>query len=100
MRRGARANGPNTIIIGAAVLLATMTAVLISFQATSRLPFVPVYTLQLRVPNAAQITKNADVTIAGTRVGQVRSVTAVHGPTGPEADLELAINKRYAPLPI
>jgi virulence factor Mce-like protein len=98
--RGRRSRGPRTVIVGAAVLLIAVVAVVISVQATSRLPFVPVYTLHLRAPNAAQVTKNDDVTIAGTRVGQVRAVTAVRGPAGPEADLELAIDKRYSPVPV
>jgi ABC-type transporter Mla subunit MlaD len=100
MRRGRRSRRPNTIVVGAAVLLGTAAAVVISVQATGRLPFVPVYTLHLRVPNADQVTKNDNVTIAGSRVGQVQSVSAVRGPNGPEADLQLAIEKHDSPLPV
>ena len=112
-RTPTRRSGPNTVIVGAAVLLATIVAVVVAIQATTRLPFQSLYSLRLLAPNAAQVTKNAAVTIAGTRVGEVTSVSAVRGPGGPGraggaggaggtpfAELLLAIDRRYAPLPV
>ena len=59
----------NPVLIGAATVLVIIVAVFLAYNANSGLPFVPTYSLNAQVPNAAQLVVGNDVRIGGTRVG-------------------------------
>lgn len=91
----------NPLLLGAVGILVLCTAIVIAVTATRGLPFVPTYNLTVQVPNAAQVARGGDVTISGTRVGQVSSVTAVPHPGGrPTAKIGLALQTDQGPLPV
>jgi virulence factor Mce-like protein len=88
------------LLIGAIGILIVVTGVYLSYSASGGLPFVPHYKVYVELPNSDQVIKGADVTIAGNRVGQVRAVRAApRAGRPPIAVLELAIDKRYQPIP-
>jgi virulence factor Mce-like protein len=86
---------------GTIALALILTAVVISYSAENGLPFVPTYDIQVDVPDAAQLTKNSDVRIDGSRVGQVLAITAMPPTHGhpPFARLSLALDASLARLP-
>src|SRR5436305_10233899 len=94
----------NPILTGAITILVVAVAVYLSYIAENGLPFVPTYNVKVDVPNADELTKNADVRIGGARVGQV--LTIKHEPAGadpgyrhPFARLGLSLQKSLEPLP-
>lgn len=91
----------NPVLVGAVTLLIVLVAVFLSYNANSGLPFVPTYTLEARLPNAANLVPGNEVRIGGARVGVVTDVTAVRGENGrAEAQIELKLEDAADPLPI
>jgi phospholipid/cholesterol/gamma-HCH transport system substrate-binding protein len=91
----------NPVLIGSLTVLVTIVAVVLAFQANSGLPFVPRYTLYVRVANAEELTRGAEVHMGGALVGSVASVTPVRTATGmPIALIDVKLNKNVEPLPI
>ena len=101
IRRRSRSPLGHPLILGALAVMALVYGSYISFRANSGLPFQPTYHLTLDLPDAAQVFKQADVNMAGERIGSVSSITVVPraGDRPPVAQLKLAIDKRYEPLP-
>jgi virulence factor Mce-like protein len=90
----------NPVLIGAATVLVLIVAVFLAYNANSGLPFVPTYSLNAQVPNAAQLVKGNDVRIGGTRVGAVDNITPRKLPDGRViAVLGLKLDKSVDPLP-
>jgi virulence factor Mce-like protein len=90
----------NPVLIGAATVLVLIVAVFLAYNANSGLPFVPTYSLNAQVPNAAQLVKGNDVRIGGTRVGAVDKITPRKLPDGRViAVLGLKLDKSVDPLP-
>jgi len=95
----------NPILIGTITLLIVIVAVYLSYIAENGLPFLPTYTVNVDVQNAAELVKNADVRVGGARVGQVLTITPERGdPTDkawpkPYARLKLQLQKSLEPLP-
>jgi len=91
----------NPLLIGAVTVLVAIVAVLIAYNANSGLPFVPRYSLHVRVQNASELTKGTEVhTAGGALVGYVDSVEPVRTRSGePIAVLNLGLNKSIEPLP-
>ena len=97
--RGSNIAG-NPVLIGAATVLVIIVAVFLAYNANSGLPFVPTYSVNAEVPNAAQLVKGNDVRIGGTRVGAVSEITPRKLDDGSViAVLGLKLDKAVDPLP-
>jgi ABC-type transporter Mla subunit MlaD len=91
----------NPVLIGALAVLVTIVAVTLAYNATNGLPFVPTYTLHVRAANAEELTHGDVVTMGGSQVGVVTSVTPSRAPAGRvTALLNLNLQKSIQPLPI
>ena len=102
-------------MVGAVTTLIVIVAVFLAYNANNGLPFVPVYSVSVDVPNAARLGENNEVRIGGTRVGVVESIEPVEIENGgtastqggegagdvPElgARLNLKLDKAAEPLP-
>jgi ABC-type transporter Mla subunit MlaD len=89
------------VLIGAVTVLVAIVAVFLAYNANNGLPFVPRYTLHVQVRDAAELTQNAEVHLAGgSLVGHVTSIDPARTASGqPIAVLNLALNKSIQPLP-
>jgi virulence factor Mce-like protein len=87
---------------GLLALALIIAAVAISYSAENGLPFVPTYDIQTDIPDAAQLTKNSDVRIGGSRVGQVLTIDAMPPTRGhpPFARLALSLDGSVGRLPV
>ena len=92
----------NPILIGAVTVLVAIVAVFLAYNADNGLPFVPRYTLHVQVPDATELTANAEVHLAGgSLVGHVTNIRPARSRAGnPIAVLDLALNKSIEPLPV
>jgi ABC-type transporter Mla subunit MlaD len=91
----------NPVLIGAVTVLVVIVAVFLAYNANNGLPFVPTYTLNVRVANASELTHGAEVHMGGALVGFVDSVQPEQAPSGqPIAVLGLKLNKSIGPLPV
>jgi len=91
----------NPILVGALTVLVTIVAVSLAYNATNGLPFVPTYTLHVRIADAEELQHGDDVTIGGSRVGFVSSVVPVRLRDGrPIALLNLDLYRSVQPLPL
>jgi virulence factor Mce-like protein len=92
----------NPVLIGAVTVLVAIVAVFLAYNANNGLPFVPRYSLHVQVTDAAELTQNAEVHLAGgSLVGHVTSITPTRSASGePIAVLNLALNKSIEPLPM
>jgi virulence factor Mce-like protein len=89
------------VLIGALTVLVTIVAVILAFQANSGLPFVPRYTLHVRVANAEELTRGNEVHMGGALVGSVADVQPARMARGqPIAVLDVQLSKSVEPLPI
>ena len=64
-------------MVGAVTTLIVIVAVFLAYNANNGLPFVPVYSVSVDVPNAARLGDNNEVRIGGTRVGVVESIQPI-----------------------
>ena len=64
-------------MVGAVTVLIAIVAVFLAYNANQGLPFVPVYSVSVEVPNAARARDAGEVRIGGTRVGVVESIEPV-----------------------
>lgn len=100
-RRAPRHIAAHPLVLGAITLIVLITGLWVSFGASKGLPFVAKYRLEVEVPNAAQLTTGAEVTIAGNRVGQVNEIRPVMLTNErPAAALDLALDPSTGPLPV
>jgi virulence factor Mce-like protein len=74
--RGAASILTRPAVSGTLIILALAFVVYVSYTAQNGLPLASTYHVSVDVPNAAEMTKNADVRIGGARVGQVLTITA------------------------
>lgn len=89
------------VLIGALTVLVTIVAVVLAFQANSGLPFVPRYTLYVRVANAQELTRGAEVHMGGSLVGSISSISPQRTRSGqPYALLDVQLDKSVQPLPV
>jgi virulence factor Mce-like protein len=90
------------LVIGSILLLIAVVAVVISYNASRGLPFVPTFDISADVPNAAQLVAgSSEVRLGGARVGLVKNVRAMPAKPGgqPFARLDLALNRSLTGLP-
>ncbi len=89
------------MVIGALTVLITIVAVILAFEANSGLPFVPRYTLHVRVADAEELTRGNEVHMGGALVGSVADVQPARAAGGrPIAVLDVQLSKSVEPLPI
>jgi ABC-type transporter Mla subunit MlaD len=99
-RRGASSIAANPVLIGAATALVTIVAMFLAYNANSGLPFVPIYELKAKVPNAANLVVGNEVRIGGSRVGVISDIepeTAENGSV--TALLTMKLQTNIKPLP-
>jgi virulence factor Mce-like protein len=89
------------VLIGALTVLITVVAVILAFQANNGLPFVPHYTLYVKVSNAAELTHGNEVHMGGSLVGSVAAVQPARDAAGqPIAVIDVQLSKNVEPLPV
>lgn len=64
-------------MVGAVTVLIAVVAVFLAYNANKGLPFVPVYSVAIEVPNGARVTDANEVRIGGTRVGVIESIEPI-----------------------
>ncbi len=98
-RTGTLSSSP--VLVGAVTVLATIVAVFLSYNANDGLPFVPTYSLDAEVPNAAGLVRGNEVRLGGTRVGVVSKISSVSNEDGSAAaKLTLELEPALEPLPV
>ncbi len=89
------------VLIGALTVLITVVAVILAFQANNGLPFVPHYTLHVKVSNAEELTRGNEVHMGGSLVGSVAGVQPARDAAGqPIAVIDVQLSKSVEPLPV
>jgi ABC-type transporter Mla subunit MlaD len=98
-RRGSIAADP--MLIGAVTIFLAVVVVYFVYNADSGLPFVPTYKVTAVLPDAQNVARNAEVRMAGVRVGRVggREVRMLPGGRT-EAILDLELDKSIQPLSV
>ncbi len=98
-RQGAFANNP--VLVGAATVLVTIVAVVLAYNATNGLPFVPQYDLHVQAADASELSRASDAFIGGSLVGSVGSVTPARTASGQAIALvNLRLYESVKPLPV
>jgi virulence factor Mce-like protein len=100
-RSGAQSLAASPTLVGAITTLIIIVAIFLAYNASSGLPFVPVYRVSVVLPNAERLLPNNEVRIGGTRVGIIESVTPVINQENGEAAAKvgLKLDKSVEPLP-
>src|SRR3954470_17623899 len=87
------------LLVGAVTVLITVVAVFLSYNANQGLPFVPTYDVNVTVPDAAGLVRGNEVRVGGLRVGIVKTIQPIPGPTGhPIGRLRVQLAKTVEPL--
>ena len=91
----------DTLVMGLLILTIVAAVLYISYTALSGLPWQTVNTVDVAVPDAGKVAKNAEVRIGGARVGQVLGIEAVprEGRVPAHARLEVQLQGHVDPLP-
>lgn len=97
MRRQGVADNP--VLVGAGAILVMLVMILLSYNATTGLPFVPTYNITAQVPNGAALVKGNEVRIGGARVGIVTSITPIDDDGEYHAEIALKLDKNIGPIP-
>ncbi len=94
--------GANDALVGGIVVLVMVIATLISFSASTGLPFVPTYKVTVELPDAGRLNVGAPVRVGGARVGVVKQVEAIPSTSTQHATakVRLAIDPDLGPLPV
>ncbi len=92
----------DTLVTGVLILIAGALIVAISYSAQNGLPWESSYDIEVAVPDAGKVAKNAEVRIGGARVGQIVKIEAVprEGDVPPHAVLEAKLDGDVGPLPV
>lgn len=97
MRRQGVADNP--VLVGAGAILVMLVMILLSYNATTGLPFVPTYNITAEVPNGAALVKGNEVRIGGARVGIVTSIVPIEDGAEYHAQIALKLDKNIGPIP-
>ncbi|HKE79730.1 MAG TPA: MlaD family protein [Solirubrobacteraceae bacterium] len=88
------------LLLGAIAIFIAVVVVYFVYQADSGLPFVPTYDARAIVPDAENVAPNAEVRMAGVRIGRVTDrQVRLRADGSTEAVLELGLDKSVEPLP-
>ncbi|MGE4427579.1 MAG: MlaD family protein [Solirubrobacteraceae bacterium] len=86
-------------VAGVLELVAILGALYVSYTAERGLPFADRYRVTVDVLDARRVARNAEVRVAGVRVGRVERVTAVAGRGArPRARISLSLGGEMRPL--
>lgn len=96
MRRQGVADNP--VLVGAGAILVILVMVIISYNASAGLPFVPTYDITAELPNGAALVKGNEVRIGGARVGTVTKITAENRDGTYVAVASLKLAKNISPI--
>lgn len=89
------------LVIGALAVAVVIAAVVIAFESTNGLPFVPRYQLNVQVRDAEELTHGGDVRMGGHLIGVVSRVEPGRDKQGePVAVIRVALYKSVQPLPV
>jgi len=88
----------DTLVVGLVILAVAAVVMAISYRAQNGLPWQRSYEVQVEVPDAGKLTKNAEVRIGGARVGQVLRIEAMppRGEKPPYALLDVQLRETEA----
>lgn len=89
-------------VVGSVILIVGAVLVYLSYTALNGFPWTPSYSITADVPDAGQLSKNAEVRVGGARIGQVLKIEAEprSGKTPPRARLHLKLDTKDTPLPV
>ncbi len=92
----------NPVAIGALAIAVAIVAVVLAFQSSDGVPYVPRYTLKIEAHNAQELVHGSEIhTNGGALVGYVTRVTATRDRRGrPLAVIDAQLNKSVQPLPV
>jgi virulence factor Mce-like protein len=99
--RGRQRTLSNPVLIGAVTVLVAILAVVLAYNTTYALPFVPMRELNVELTNGAALTPGDDVQQGGFRVGLVtglRPIELPNGTIGAKATLKLNQANGYVPV--
>lgn len=97
MRRNGVADNP--VLVGTGAILVLLVMVLLSYNASSGLPFVPTYDITADIPNGAALVKANEVRIGGARVGTVVKITPKKSGDKYYAQVALKLDKNIGEIP-
>lgn len=83
-------SGRGLVILGAIVATILLTLIYISYNATNSVPLVGEYKIWVKTDQVKRVNKNAEVRVAGVRVGRVADVQAVP-PAGPDGTASVKV---------
>ena len=87
------------VLTGTVVVLVSIVAVFITYNAKDGLPFVPTYGVTFTVPDAGGLAASREVRIAGKRVGIVEAVRGGTGEGGrPVALVDVKLDQGLEPI--
>jgi virulence factor Mce-like protein len=87
------------ILVGTVVVLVSIVAIFITYNAKDGLPFVPTYEVSFTVPDAGGLAAGREVRIAGKRVGVVTEVRASTSDDGkPVALVDAKLDQTLDPI--
>jgi virulence factor Mce-like protein len=100
MRKTGAGIASNPVLVGGVTILVVIVAVFLSYNANKGLPFVPTTSLQVRVPNGANLVPGNEIRSGGSRVGVIEDMRPVRDPDGKVvAELDLKLDKRIGDVP-
>lgn len=101
MRRSSASIAANPVLVGAVTVLVVSIAFWLSYNSNSGLPFVPTYSVDAQLRDAASLVKGGEVRIGGSRVGLIKRIDPVaHDDGSVTAKLRLELDKTVEPLPV
>jgi virulence factor Mce-like protein len=98
MRRQGVADNP--VLIGAGTILVMLVMIVISYNASTGLPFVPTYDITAELPNGAALVKGNEVRIGGARVGIVTSIKPTGDGNDLHAQIAMKLDQTIGPIPV
>ena len=91
----------NPVLIGAVTVLVVVVAVYLAYNANNGLPFVPVRTVYVDLPDGSNLSKGDDVRQGGFRIGVVSAVQAAARTDGETvARATLKLDDKHGRLPV
>jgi virulence factor Mce-like protein len=101
VKRGSQRTLSNPVLIGSVTVLVAILAVILAYNTTYALPFVPMRELNVELANGAALAADDDVQQGGFRVGlvsDIRPIELPNGTVGAEATLKLSRANGYVPI--
>jgi virulence factor Mce-like protein len=101
-RQGSASLVASPTLVGAVMVLVSLIAVFLAYNANKGLPFVPTYTLKAQLPSGAKLVEGNEVRIGGFRVGAIEEITPARlkseGEIRTVAQITMKLDKQVEPL--